>query len=440
MLQEVKPQLGELHFCVTIDKIPEAVKANKSIKIQKGDLELEVTKDQKYYFLTKLLLTRLWVQNTLGSAIYIYMNDINKLFFELIQVALGVRTCLSHYPTAEEWKVLYDIAKKQSIVGVCFAGVQRLGAGGTETSETLQTSWNLPEILYLQWMGLAAKIQQRNEVMNKHTAKTLEYFRAHVFPCCVLKGQGVAKLYGQLAGLRQSGDIDVWVNSSRKELYEFAKKELGNITGLTYHHIHYEMFPDVEIEAHTWPAFFTSPIHNKRFQKFCLQNVPNDGCSDYASLAFNRVFIIQHCYGHFCGHGVGFRQLLDYYFVLEQGFTEIERSESMRWIERLGMGRFAAALMWLCVEVFGMDISLCICKPNEKDGKFLLAEVLQTGNMGRQDERVDYKKLQNALGRYLYNIKRDWQIMRIAPGYALWEPVWGVYQFVWCRLLKLKYN
>lgn len=37
--------VGLLLMFATIDKIPEAVKVGKSIKIQKGDLELEVTKD-----------------------------------------------------------------------------------------------------------------------------------------------------------------------------------------------------------------------------------------------------------------------------------------------------------------------------------------------------------------------------------------------------------
>ena len=53
-------------------------------------------------------------------------KDINTLFFELIQVALGTRICLSHTPSANEWGVLYAMAKKQSLVGVCFAGVQKL--------------------------------------------------------------------------------------------------------------------------------------------------------------------------------------------------------------------------------------------------------------------------------------------------------------------------
>lgn len=39
--------VGLLLMFATIDKIPEAIKAGKSIKIQKGDLELEMTKDQE---------------------------------------------------------------------------------------------------------------------------------------------------------------------------------------------------------------------------------------------------------------------------------------------------------------------------------------------------------------------------------------------------------
>lgn len=40
-----------------------------------------------------------------------------KLFFELVQVALGVRPCLSHSPSVQEWDELYAMAKKQSLVG-----------------------------------------------------------------------------------------------------------------------------------------------------------------------------------------------------------------------------------------------------------------------------------------------------------------------------------
>ena len=54
------------------------------------------------------------------------MNQIHKLFFDLIRVAIGNQVCLSHTPSADEWGELYVMAKKLSLVGVCFAGVQKL--------------------------------------------------------------------------------------------------------------------------------------------------------------------------------------------------------------------------------------------------------------------------------------------------------------------------
>ena len=105
------------------------------------------------------------MQDTQGSAICIYMN-IQQLFFELIQVALGVRICLSRTSNDMEWKALYDMAKKQSLVGVCFAGLLRLSSIEDFITHKPNTI-NLPEVLYLTWMGMAAKIQQRNEVVNQ---------------------------------------------------------------------------------------------------------------------------------------------------------------------------------------------------------------------------------------------------------------------------------
>lgn len=374
---------------------------------------------------------------------------IEQLFFELIRVALGNAVSLSHKPSDKEWQQLYGMAKKQSLVGICFAAIQRL-----------QEETRPPEMLCLTWMGMAAKIQQRNEVMNSATQKALELFRKDGFYCTVLKGQGIAKLYkpmvsdvskvSDLQNLRQSGDIDLWVQGGRKKLYDYSLKTFGKLEGLTYHHIHFPVFEDVEIEAHTWPSFLSSPIRNKRLQEFCKKNATSE---DTPSLAFNRVFILLHCYQHFTRRGVGMRQLLDYYFVLLHSASEVSggsevskvscqdyKQESMQWISALGMKRFAEATMWVMKEIFGLEDKYLLCKPNEEYGRFLLDEVMQTGNMGHADERVDHRQLQSAMGRYLFNLKRDIRIIKICPHEALWEPLWGIYQFAWCKLTKMKYK
>lgn len=366
------------------------------------------------------------------------MNNIEQYFFELIQVALGVRVCLSHSPTTEEWKTLYDIAKKQSLVGICFSGVQHLC--NSEVSDYC----GMPEMLYLTWMGMAAKIQQKNEQMNARTADALEYFREKGYPCQVLKGQGVAKLYGPLAGLRQSGDIDVWMAGGKDKAFELSKLELGCVEGLTNYHIHFPIMPEAEIELHFKPSFLSSPIRNKRFLEFCKLYEPKEGCSNEPSLAFNRIYILLHCYRHLCGHGVGLRQILDCYFVLQQGFTKEERMESMAWINKLGMGRFAAALMWIIANVFEDSINhnpsteTLLCEPDERAGRFLLNEVMHSGNMGHGEDRFDGKISRSSIARYWYNLKRDIRLIQICPHEALWDPFFNVYQFIWCKFQKTK--
>lgn len=49
---------------------------------------------------------------------------IEQLFFELIRVATGMQNTLSKTLSTLEWKQLYDMAKKQSLVGICFVSIQ----------------------------------------------------------------------------------------------------------------------------------------------------------------------------------------------------------------------------------------------------------------------------------------------------------------------------
>lgn len=363
---------------------------------------------------------------------------INKSFFELIRVALGNADNLSHVPTDKEWNHLYEMAKKQSLVGICFAGVQRL-AGIDASINHKPYTINLPEVLYLTWMGMAAKIQQRNEVMNGYTARTLDYYRQKGLPCQILKGQGVAKLYGNLAGLRQSGDVDVWLSCGRKRLYDFARKEFGKIEGLNYYHIHCPIIEDTEVEAHVWPSYLTNPFKNRLLHQFSIEHQPTEGCSDTPDIVFDGVFILLHCYRHFCGRGVGMRQVLDYYFVLktlsDSPLKGEERVEVLKWVKRLGMGRFASAMMWVMKEVFGLEDEYLLCEPDEKEGRFLLDEIMSTGNMGRGESRFK-RDDSNAVLRFISNQRKNLHLLTHYPGEVCWSPFFNLARYFWQLTVK----
>ena len=191
---------------------------------------------------------------------------INILFFELIQVAIGARICLSYAPSPDEWGELYAMAKKQSLVGVCFAGVQKLQ---TQKQE-------LPEMLYLTWMGMAAKIQQRNEVVNRQCTELDKRLKSEGYSYCILKGQGIASLYDEhLRGLRQSGDIDVWILQNKGEtkkeridrVVRYAKGFDPN-SHFSGKHIDLSVFSDTEVELHVTPAKMNCPKRNRWLQKW----------------------------------------------------------------------------------------------------------------------------------------------------------------------------
>mgnify|MGYP007127933396 FL=1 len=58
---------------------------------------------------------------------------------------------------------------------------------------------------------------------------------------------------------------DRWSWASEYSQYE----ALGKITGANYHHIHFPMWEEVEIEARICPPFLSSPIRNTNLYKFC---------------------------------------------------------------------------------------------------------------------------------------------------------------------------
>lgn len=346
------------------------------------------------------------------------------LFFELLTLQSGAQKTLSRHYSDEQWLSALEIANEQAVTGVLVAAM--------ETFEDKSFLPNKPVLL--QWIGHGTMIEQTSFKMEEAGNVVVKFFHDNGFPCQILKGSAVARYYPKPYS-RSSGDIDIWVNSGRKELYDFARKfdKDGMLYGVNYHHIHFHLIKGVPIEVHIWPSYFCSPLRNKKFHKFCELYKPTMK-SSMPSLAFDRVFILSHCYRHMCGDGIGFRQVMDYFYVLKQGLSEEERVEVVKWIRKLGMGRFAEGLMWVLQEVFGMKDNLLIVSPNEKEGRFIMNEILLTGNMGHSDERPWGSK-RTALSRFLFSLKRDLYMVRHYPHEALWQPFFSLCLYIW-RLSK----
>ena len=76
-----------------------------------------------------------------------------------------------------------------------------------------------------------------------------------------------------------------------------------------------------------------------------------------------------------------------------------------------------------------------ICKPNEKEGKKLLEEIMKGGNFGQYDTRDAALKKGGMIKHGIWKLKRVMRLVRSYPEEALWEPVFRVYHLGW-RMLK----
>lgn len=360
-----------------------------------------------------------------------------KLFFDLIQVAIGKKTCLSRTPSEAEWGELYAMAKKQSLVGITFAVVQKL-QGQAQTPS---------EMLYLTWMGMAAKIQQRNEVVSEQCVALQERFAAAGYKSAVLKGQDYGRYYVNdkvnvnlnptvnLSFLRQNGDIDLWVDGDRDEVIAWAKKEGIEIGHIDIKHSDMRFFSDTEVEVHFQPSWMYCPKTGKRLREWFL-SFEFEKFEKVASgfkvppLEFSLVYCMVHIYRHFFSEGIGLRQVLDMYFLLLHSSRE-QREEAMRVMDNLHMRKAVSGIMYLLKECFGMDGSMLFCPADEKLGRFLLEEMMTTGNFGHDDDR--YKHLDKSLRwqRGFISLKHNWKYLGYFPEEVLWSPVWKVWHYYW---------
>ena len=248
------------------------------------------------------------------------MNDITAIF-DFLKYCLGYKGNMSRMITGMDWHELYSFASKQALLGLCFEGIERLGE---DYPEELKQNPIGRELL-MTWMGKAQQIRRQNMKVNAVASKLFSMLREDGMRCCILKGQGNALMYPNPYS-RTPGDIDVWIDASRERIMEYAQKkfELGDDIRLQ----HLETSLDgVPVELHFFPCSMNNSLYHARLQKWFRRNADlqcshivrlPDGIGEIAipTTAFNVVYQLTHLYHHFFDEGIGMRQIIDYFLVV----------------------------------------------------------------------------------------------------------------------------
>ena len=243
-----------------------------------------------------------------------------------------------------------------------------------------------------------------------------------------------------MGALRQSGDIDIWVLGGYQKVCDYVQRTHPT-KDVAYHRFHYDVFPDTEVELHHRPTLMRNLLDDRKLAKW----YNSFKAEDFVYLedkgfavppaSFNVIFILTHIYRHFLFEGIGLRQVMDYYFVLKNSHTDgTDYTDILETLRALRLEKFAGAMMWVLHEVFCLEEEKMICPTDEKEGRFVLNEILLTGNFGQADTRYRYKRL----FKLRHHISHGSHLLMHYPSEVIWTPIWLVYHKWWKWVHKLR--
>ncbi|MBQ8695202.1 MAG: nucleotidyltransferase family protein [Bacteroidaceae bacterium] len=361
--------------------------------------------------------------------------DTVNLFFSLIRCGIGKETALPSTPTVEQWKELYEIAREQTLQGIAFAGLERLPKEQRPSSEFI-----------INWYKTVVVIKKNNAEMTRKAVWVSNNLLQDGFRSVILKGQAIAQYYPD-PSLRVAGDIDVWVEGGCDRVVEYVRSVVPECYPV-YHHVDFPVLPDTGIEFHYRPTWMYNPFTNKRLQRFFKEREQHEfvctvdtsaGTLYVPTLLFNLVYIPIHIYRHLFDEGIGMRQILDYYYVLQQHSTAEERVQCVKVLKSIGMLRFMKALMYVMQQMFALDDERMLVVPDEKQGRFLLNEIMLAGNFGANDSRYTQSERGYNMRHFVNQVKRSFTLFGNYPSETFWNPIFKIWHSWWrARHKKVK--
>lgn len=350
--------------------------------------------------------------------------------------------------TAEEWKELYAEARKQSLTGICFAGVDRL-----------PESQLPPAPMVLKWIGQAEYIKTRNSAINQQCVELQKVLSDAGFDSCVLKGQGVGSLYktvysSDLAEYRMPGDIDIWIvpRNGKAGNWVSVMDYVNSISPnreFDGKHTHLNIFHDTTVEVHWWPSVSSNVLVSRKLKNFyreqtsvqCHHKVHlSDGQTIIAaSPFFDSIHVLWHIYGHFLYEGIGLRQVMDYYFVVIQEEVQSRRDEIVRYYKDFGIYDFSRSVMYVMHEAFGLEPRYFLTEPDERTGRELLSEIMSGGNFGASLQE-NHVRNESFCHRMVRRAKRKLRLVKYDPVGVLCSPFYKVNLLIWKSKVIKHYN
>lgn len=314
-----------------------------------------------------------------------------------------------------DWQELLSFAKKQTIIGIYWQGIQRLGDVANKPSEDD----------VMDWMGEYTKIVRRNTKTDDAVAWFAKFMHSNDIGFFVFKGQTVASYY-PTPEIRTSGDVDFYVF---KKDWDRAKSLLEKEVTITDDHSgqHLEFTKDgIPFEIHYHTVVFASGSKQRYWDELIesyfddvLDHVEINGV-EVPTLppTLNAIYLFVHIYHHFLKEGIALRQFIDWMMFFEAKHDEIVVSELTAKLERLGLLRAFKAFGAILTDVLGMDVKFFPYSLTDRDKNYvdkIMAIVLRYGNFGKYGRKEQQGGWKHSMETGVRSLRHIFQFFWLSP-------------------------
>ena len=361
----------------------------------------------------------------------IVFSESEKLFLQLLRHGLFSNSIEFSFDKSRiDWKAVYYLVKKQTVLVNVYDGIQMLDADSRPSKAIL-----------LDWFAKTIQVERGNQLLNERLVEVVNRYKEKGLSPVLLKGQGLGQYYPNHLH-RQSGDIDLYFFGQ----YDEANAVAAELEGVQFHPDTFYhrafVYKGVEVENHRVYVDFNSKRNQRAWEKV-QQLVPlvqneklkiGDFEVDVPCPQMNVIYVFLHFMHHFLQVGVGMRQVCDWTCLWNAKHDEIDKDLFLQCVDLLRIRRAMTALTYIVTTYLGLPaayIPLDATTPQAKeDGDLMLRDILDQGNFGHDTEIMRGFKRNHHwhnLENYYKAFRRQMRLYRFYPSEV------RAYPWVWLK-------
>lgn len=300
----------------------------------------------------------------------------------------------------KEWGALLQMAQKQAVLGLVYAGISRLPKERMPESQLL-----------LRLYGFVEQIRKQNAHIDVVTQEICGWLEAEGLEPMVLKGRSVGAFYAE-PDIRQSGDIDLFFHRDYERVVDIVQRR-GIEVELDENHDKF-WYQGVLIELHSRPF---RPLYSiADLDLLPIWQETSEGRYRVLNIKANALLLLLHPAKHFLMEGLGLRQVCDWAVFLKRYEDMPELLEVFAEMKKQGASRFVTELTTMAILELGLELNhpeFWLVLSKEKLHMRMLQLILDQGNFAKESKMKRGKQIWSyffSLGRYLWLVYPYWPV------------------------------